>query len=137
MDLYNTLKAKWMLKYDTSRFKPHHMKSFLVETWEAFIVSSGKNIRDSFAKTRITPLSPPNTKNNTQACVASIQTSSKEINQIAGDALAPIQLIATSTNDPMVILRSKLVFDNHPETLFSGRQCITRCKRKLSSLFRI
>ena len=44
---------------------------------------------------------------NTQACVASVQTSSKDINQISEDTLAPIQLQVTRTNDPMVIIRAK------------------------------
>ena len=96
-----------MLKYGTTRFQPHHMKSVLVETWEAFTVSSGNIIRDSVAKTHIPPLTPPNMITNTQACVASIQTSSKGINQIAEDTLAPIQLQVTRTNDPMVIIRAK------------------------------
>ena len=46
--LYNILKAKWMLKYGTTRFQPHHMNSVLVEAWEAFKVSYGNIIRDSF-----------------------------------------------------------------------------------------
>ena len=45
---------------------------------------------------------------NTQACVASIQTSSKVINQIAEDTLSPIKLLTTRTNDPMVIIRAKV-----------------------------
>ena len=31
--LYNILKAKWMLKYGTTRFQPNHMNYVLVETW--------------------------------------------------------------------------------------------------------
>ena len=46
--LYNILKAKWMLKYGTTRFQPHHMNSVLIESWEAFKVSHGNIIRDSF-----------------------------------------------------------------------------------------
>ena len=46
--LYNILKAKWMLKYGTIRFQPHHMNSVLVEAWYAFKVSSGNIIVDSF-----------------------------------------------------------------------------------------
>ena len=81
-----------MLKYGTMRFQPHHMNSVLVETWEAFTVSSGNIIRDSFAKTHLLLLSPPNTITNTQACVAPVQTFSKGINQITDDTLAPIKL---------------------------------------------
>ena len=44
---------------------------------------------------------------NTQAYVASVQTSSKGINQIAEYILAPIKLQVTRTNNPMVIIRPK------------------------------
>ena len=81
--LYNVLKAKWMLKYGTTRFQTHHINSVLFETWEAFTVSSGNIIRGSFAKTNLLPFSPPNTITNTQACIASVQNSSKCINKIA------------------------------------------------------
>ena len=96
-----------MLKYGTTRFQPHHMKSVLIEAWEAFMVSSGNIIVDSFAKTHLLPLSPTTMLTNTQACVSSLQTSSKVINHISGDTLAPIKLQVTSTNDPMVIIREK------------------------------
>ena len=42
-----------------------------------------------------------------KAMVASVQTSSKGINQIAEDTVAPIQLQVKRTNDPMVIIRAK------------------------------
>ena len=80
------------------------MKSVLVETWEALKVSSGDIIRDSFAKTHLLPLSTPNMITNTQACVASVQTSSKVINQIAEDTLSPIKLQVTRTNEPTLII---------------------------------
>ena len=96
-----------MVKYGTTRFQPHHMNTVLVEAWDAFKVASGNIIVDSFTKTHQLPLSPPNMLKNTQACVASVQTSSKFINQISEDTLAPIQLQVTSTNDPMVIIRAK------------------------------
>ena len=53
--LYNISKDKWMLKYGTTSFKPHHMNYVLVEAWEAFNVSSGNIIVDSFAKTHLPP----------------------------------------------------------------------------------
>ena len=96
-----------MLKYGTTRFQPHHINAVLVETWEAFTISSGNIVRNSFAETHIFPLSPPNMIINTQACVASVQTSSKGINHIAADTILPIKLQVTSTNDPMVLIRSK------------------------------
>ena len=83
------------------------MNSVLGETREAFTASSGNIIRDRFAKTCLLPLSPTNMITNTQACVASAQTSSKGINHIAEDTLAPIKLQVTRTNDPMVIIRAK------------------------------
>ena len=57
-DLYNILKAKWMLKYGIARFQTHHTNSVLVETGEAFTVSSGNIIRDSFAKIVYYPSAP-------------------------------------------------------------------------------
>ena len=105
--LYNISKAMWMLKYGTTRFQPNHMNSVLVEAWTSFKVSSGNIIVDSFAKTHLLPLSPTNMITNTQAMVASTQTSSKGIIWIAEDTLAPIQFQVTSTNNPMVIIRAK------------------------------
>ena len=57
--LYNVLKAKWMLKYGTTRFQPHHMNSVLVEAWDALNLSYGNIIVDSFARTHLLPLIPP------------------------------------------------------------------------------
>ena len=105
--LYNVSKAKWMLKYGNTRFQHHHMNYVLVEAWYAFKVSSGNIIVDSFAKTHILPLSPPNMITNTQAMVASVQTSSKGIKNFAEDTVAPIQLQVTRTNEPMVIIQEK------------------------------
>ena len=68
------------------------MNYVLVEAWDAFKVSSGNIIVDRFAKTRLLPLSPPNMITNTQAMVASVQTSSKVINWIEEDTVTPIQL---------------------------------------------
>ena len=96
-----------MLKYGTTRFQPRHMNSVLVEAWDAFKVSSGNIIVDSFAKNHLLPLSPPNMITNTQAMVDSVQTYSKGINWIAEDTVTHIQWEATSTNDPMVIIRAK------------------------------
>ena len=96
-----------MLKYGTTRFQPHHMNYVLVGAWYAFKVSSGNIIVDIFAKTHLLPLSPPSIITNTQAMVASVQTSSKGVNFIAEDTVSPIQLEVTRTNDPMVIIRAK------------------------------
>ena len=109
-----------MLKYGNSRFQPYHINYVLVETWEAFTVSSGNIIMDRFYKTQILHLIPPNIKTNTQTFVASIQTSLKVINQSAEDTRAPIQLLKTSTNDPMVVPERNVLLGNHRETFFSG-----------------
>ena len=93
-----------MLKYDTTRFQPHRMNTVLVETWEAFTISFDNIIEDSFDKTHIIPLRPTNMITNTQACVGSVQKSSKGINRISEYTLAPIKLKVISTNNPMVII---------------------------------
>ena len=80
------------------------MSSVLVEAWYAFKVSSGNIIVDSFVKTNLPPLSPPNMIKNTQAMVASVKTYSKGINKIEEYTIASIQLQVTRTNDPMVII---------------------------------
>ena len=95
------------MKYGTTRFQTHYMNSVLVETWEAFTVSSGNIIRDTFTKNNLLPPRPLNIIKNTHACVASVQTSSKGTNQIAEDTLEPIKLQLKRTNNPMVIIRAK------------------------------
>ena len=72
-----------MVKYGTTRVQPHLMNAVLVEAWNAFKLASGNIIVDSFAKTHLLPLSPPNIITNTQAMVASIQNSSKGVNLFA------------------------------------------------------
>ena len=74
--IYNVAKSECMMKYGTKTFSPHHMNFVLVEAWDAFKMSAGNIIRDSFAKTNLPPLSPPNLTTNNQACAASIQVSS-------------------------------------------------------------
>ena len=93
----------WYHEVPTS---PHELCP--VEALYAFKVSSGNIIVDSFSKTHLLPLSPPNMITNTQAMVASVQTSSKGINQIGEDTVAPIQLQVTSTNDPVVIIQENV-----------------------------
>ena len=135
--LYKIPKAKWMLKHGTMMFQPHHTNSVLVETWEAFTVSAGNIVRDSFTKTHLLPLSPPNIITNTQACVASIQTYSKGINHIAE---AHLHLLSFLQQVPTTLWWSserRVLFNNHPETFFSGRKRMAQCKSELSSLFEI
>ena len=75
--LYNVEKIMCMLKYGTTTYSPHHMSSILVESWDAFKMSAGNITRDSFSKTNLLPLMPPNLTTNTQACAATIQESSE------------------------------------------------------------
>ena len=72
--IYNVKKSAWMLKYGTTKFSPHHMKSVLVEAWYAFKMSAGNIIRDIFEK-KLPTLRPPNLTTNIRACAASIQVS--------------------------------------------------------------
>ena len=74
--IYNEAKSEWMLKYRTANFSPHHMNTILVESWDAFRVSSGKVKRYNFVKTKLFPLSPPESNINIQACAASAQVPS-------------------------------------------------------------
>ena len=75
---------------------PHHMKSILVEAWDDFKVSSVKVIRDSFLKTKLPPLRPPNLTKNTQACASYTQVSSgnkpEERNEISCRTVSPIEV---------------------------------------------
>ena len=56
---------------------------------------------------------------NTQACVASIQTSSKGTNNIAGDTLAPTKLKVKSTNNPMLIIQAKGSIQQPPRNILT------------------
>ena len=102
------MNSAWMLKYGTAIFLPHQINSILVEAWDAFKVSSGKTIRDSFVKTNPPTLILPDLTTNTQAFDASIQLSSgakaEEINGILRRTVAHIELQVTRTDDPMVVL---------------------------------
>ena len=57
--LYNVEKSEWMLKYRTTKFSPHHMKSVLFESWDAFKMSYVNIIRDIFLKTKLPPSALP------------------------------------------------------------------------------
>ena len=126
-----------MLKYVTTRFQPHHMNFVLVEAWEYFTVSTGNIIRDSFSKTHLLPLSPPNMITNTHACVSSIQISSKGINHIAEAHLHVLSCLQQGPTTLWWSSKKTLVSNNYPETFFSGWQRMAQCKSKLSSVFRI
>ena len=97
-----------MLKYGTTKQLPH-VNSILMESWDAFKVSSGNIIRERFLKTKIPPLIPPDLNTNTQACAASAQVpfvyNSKEINDISCIKVAHIEVQETSTDYTMVVLQ--------------------------------
>ena len=103
-------KIKWLLKYGMKFFSPCHMNSVLVEAWDAFNMSACNIIKESFEKTMLLPLSPPDLTTNNQACADYIQVSSEakaeEVNNISCQTIAPIKLKVTRTDDPMVVLWS-------------------------------
>ena len=100
-----------MLKYGTKKMLPHHINSILFEAWDAFNMSADNIARVRFLKKNLPPLIPPELTMDIQAFSASIQISSgsksEEINKISRSTVAPIESIETSTDDPMVVLRSK------------------------------
>ena len=48
-----------MMKYEMTKFSPHHMNYVLVEAWDFFNMSAGNIIRDRFAKNFYLPSSLP------------------------------------------------------------------------------
>ena len=60
--LYNVANSKWLVNYVTTKCSPHCMNSVLVESWDAFKVSVGNIIRDTFLKIMLLPLIPPDLK---------------------------------------------------------------------------
>ena len=63
----------WLLKYGTTQILPHHMNSILMESWDAFKVSSSNIARDIYVKTDLPHLSITDSTIKTQACSSSIQ----------------------------------------------------------------
>ena len=119
--LYNISKVKWMLKYGNTTLQPHLMNSILVETWEAFMVSSGDIIRYSCTKTHLLPLSPPNMITTTHACYPpskSLQHASIRFQK------THLHLSICKWKGPTTLWWSsgqRVVLNNHREKLFSGR----------------
>ena len=64
--LYNVEKSVWMMKYGTTKFSPNNMNFVLVESWDAFKMSAGNIIRDSFAKPKAPPFIPTDLTTNIQ-----------------------------------------------------------------------
>ena len=75
--LYNVAKTAWILKYGTTNVLPHRMNYVLVKALDAFNISSEKIIRDSFAKTILSPLISIYLTTHTQAFSTSVQVSSE------------------------------------------------------------
>ena len=92
-------------------FSPHHTNSVLFEAWDAFNMSAGTIIRDSFEKTKLLSPRHNNLTTNSQVYAACIQVSSgskaEEINNISRQAVAPIELQVTRTDYPMVVFQIK------------------------------
>ena len=62
--------------------------------------------------------------------VASVQTSSKGINKISEDTVAPIQLQVTSTNYPMVIIRVKGCTQQPPRNIILQAVAYDRVQKR-------
>ena len=109
--LYNDVNSELMLKYGTTKILPRHMNSILVVAWDSIKVSERKLIRNSFAKTKQTPLRTPDLTTNTQECSTSVQvtsvTKSGKTNEISLRTVAPIEVEEIRTDDPMVVLQEK------------------------------
>ena len=92
-----------------------------MEAWDAFKVSAGKVIRDSFAKRKLPPLIPTELTTNNQAYYSSVQLSSgsksEEINEISHQTVVLIEVQETRTYDNMVVLQSKVIKQS-PRNIF-------------------
>ena len=88
------------------KFTPAHMNSVLVDMWHQFQQQSASAIIDALNKNNLLPLASPNHDTTVQACLAAIQTpsgtKSEEIEYIYRASMAPEEVEAISTTDPMV-----------------------------------
>ena len=95
-NLYGDARMNLMRHHGTLKFTPAHMNSILVETWEAFKLSSAKITQKAFKENPPPPLSPLYTGTNHQACLASTQQSNREkvddIRRIAKASVTPIEM---------------------------------------------
>ena len=71
-NVYGNTRMNWMRHHVNLRFTPAHMNSFLVETLEAFKLSSMTITQKYFKNTHILPLYPPYIYTNHQYCIAVI-----------------------------------------------------------------
>ena len=55
-DLYGNVRINWMRYHGTLKFTPHHLNYVLVETQEAFKLSSTKTTHKYFRKNKILPI---------------------------------------------------------------------------------
>ena len=99
----------WTWNHGTLKFKPSNKNAIVVETWEAFKLSSETISQETFENTHLLPLSPPEKFMNHQACLADNQTpnSSKadEIYSISKSSIVPAEMEEIRKTDPMVILK--------------------------------
>ena len=71
--LYVNAIMNWMRHHGTLKFIPPHMNSILVETWEAFKISSEIITHNDFKKTHLLLLYPLDIGKNHQACFSDTQ----------------------------------------------------------------
>ena len=87
------------------------MNYVLVEMWHSFQQQSASVVIDALKKTKLLPLAPPDHDTNAQGCLAATQTplgmKSEEIENISGAFMAPGEVKAIRTTDPMSVLRAK------------------------------
>ena len=70
-------RMNWMSHHGTLKFTPTHMNSILVETWEAFKLSSATITQKYFNKTHLLPRYLSYISTNDQDCLAGTHVSNK------------------------------------------------------------
>ena len=73
--MYGHERMKWMINHGTLNFTPSHMNDVLVETWEAFKLSSDTTAQEDFNKTHLLHFLLPDKYTNHQYFLAATQTS--------------------------------------------------------------
>ena len=110
-NLYGNAIMNWMIHHVTLKFTSSQMNYVLVETWEAFKISSATITHKAFKNTHILPLSPPYIGFNHQACLDGSQQSNRyivdDIGRIEKESITPINMEEFRTTDPIIILREK------------------------------
>ena len=98
-----------MRHHGTLKSTPPHMNYVLAETSESFKLSSATITYKSLKKKHLLHLYPPEIRTNHQACLSGTKQSNiekaGEIARIVKVSIAPIDMEAVRTTDPMFILR--------------------------------